>query len=921
MLIRICAAILLACSLIVSPAYAQTTPGTDVRGQILETSAGLPVVGAKIDLRRGESVVASTTTAADGGFVFHGVAPGSYSVFVSANGYQSSLIKGLIVEAGQAVVETRTALSPQKGELKEIYTATVYSTTALNTSSTINSTLSPSLITDQNYIRAGDALGNLPFVTRNTSSSLGDDEVLSLRGFDPTEGAALLDGHPLGPIGAYGTAYDYQLGQFWGFSNINVIYGSGATGLYSVPVLSGAVDFQTLNPTPTNHFKFTQGYGDLDHAMTAFSYTGTTGKLGFALAYGVQGTSGEIDQPVFQSGDLAGGNLKNCTGDPTNAAYIAANNADPTMGNGGVAPPSLLPQDLSACNYQVDGDYVNRNAIGKLQYQLDNKTAITATVYNATMYADSQGNGDTDFVPYAFQLAAANSIVSTGTNNFQLLNGQMTNCSSSTIAALSQASSGYSCLTPQQYASDFQGPQGGGTGRFHSGLSQDYHLRVTRSIGAGNLTLDGFIDNYDFINVKGPPPSKAEQDTFFTHGGVISDEFAGKTNDVSFGVDWLHQLHETNQQSSPIFGPPTVGYFITQTSYFIHDTYSPTSQLSIFANLSLERSYDTATTNFDPRLAFVFRPTNNDVFRIAGGRATSEPDPSLLSGGFQFSPSFANNQSFNPQQNCQPLVALGSGDSPYVKPEQANDLEAAYAHRFKNNITIEADAYDSIETNPILSAVYPLSIVPAGQLPPPSYFQAYAQALQGACLSGLTYSEASFGVSAPYNAGSAIYRGYNLSTKIPITRELTLTGGYSVQSAFYSGLNDDVLMNNTGLVNNQQFYEIPLQQANAGIEYNSKPGHWLAAMDAYYTGNNNGLNRGAYWTVNANASKTVDQITFNLGIQNLFNSAASQYGLIGYGQPQPQNQFGSPGQTPFEQGSEEYNLPYRQVWMTMTFSM
>ena len=295
MIIRFCAALLLACSLVCSPALAQAPgAGTTVSGRILETSAGLPVGGAHVELRRGSSVVAKTTTSADGSFSFSGVVPGTYSISISASGYQSAFVPVLPVEAGQPVVEIQTALVPGTTGLREIAAVSVNTHAALQTSATINSNLPPSIITDQNYARAGDALATLPFVTSSTSSALGDDESLSLRGFDPTESATLLDGHPIGPIGAHGSAYDFQVAQFWGFSNVSVIYGSGADGLYAVPVLAGAINFETINPTQQQHFSITQGIGDLGHQMPGVTLSDTIGHVGYAFAYGVNGTDGEL---------------------------------------------------------------------------------------------------------------------------------------------------------------------------------------------------------------------------------------------------------------------------------------------------------------------------------------------------------------------------------------------------------------------------------------------------------------------------------------------------------------------------------------------------------------------------------------------------------------------------------------------------
>ncbi len=895
MFLRICAAVLFVCMAALQPALAQTPAGsTTIVGRILETSAGLPVTGAKVDLRRNDAAIASTTTAADGSFTFGNVAPGSYSVFIDANGYQPTLVQGIVIESGLPRLEMQTALAPQTGNLKEIYTTTVNSRAALQTSATINNSISPQLLQNQNYFRAGDALGSLPFVTTSTSSSIGDDESLSIRGFDPTETATLLDGHPIGPIGAQGGGYDYQMAQFYGLSNIGVIYGSGATGLYGVPTIAGAVNFETLNPTPQDHVSYTQGIGNFGKLLSGLTITGTAGRLGYAAAYGVQGTDGQIGPSHTVQTGLLG----------TGADGCGPGNADTSSG-----VPTLRAADVAACSYLLSGAYTTRNFNGKLQYHIDSKTSIELTAFNASYYAESGGNGDTDYLPYEFQLANA-PVNNNGT--FTINNGTKitTNCSSTTVAVLNDSQAGYECLTPQQYASSFYGPAGGGVGRFHSGSNQDYDVRLSRRIGAGTLVLDGFIDNYNTLNVKGLPPSPAYNNVYLTHGGLIRDEFAGLKNDFAFGVSFQHQLHRYNQGTIGVF---PVGLTLGNTTYFVSDTYTPTDRLSLFGNFGFDRSQNTRTTNFDPRLSVVYRPTNNDVVRLTGGRSTSEPDPTLLTGGFQFTP-FSG--SFNAFNYCNgQLAQIGNGQSPNLEPERDNDFEAAVAHRFANNATVEVDAYDSIETNPIVGGVFPLSIVPAAQQPSAAFLAPYINNLNLTCGKGNVYSAANLGVGSSFNAGQANYRGLNASLKYPLNRQFTLQGGYTSQVAYYSGLSTDILANNSSLINGAQFYGVPTHTASLGLKYENRPGQVEVNLDAHYVGGNNSFNRPAYWFANANFQKTEGPITFNLGFNNIFNSAASLWGLVGEGVIAPTNQYGTP------QATEEFGLPYRQLMFTTTIKL
>jgi hypothetical protein len=933
---RICAATLLACTLAASPVLAQAPAGsTTISGRILETSAGLPVAGASVELRQGVNVVAKTTTKADGSFSFPGLAPGTYTIAITAAGYQAAVIPALPVEPGQASVQVQTALIPGTTGLRQIAVVSANTRAALQTTATINSNLDPQIITDQNYARAGDALATLPFVTASTSSSLGDDETISLRGFDPTESVTLLDGHPIGPIGAFGNSYDFQLAQFWGFSNTSVIYGSGAAGLYAIPTLAGAINFETINPTQQEHSSVTQGIGDLGHQLTGVTVTNTIGHVGYALAYGVDGTNGELTGNILQSNLLDGGQSR-CNSSPSAQTYIPLINASGGTFNGGALPPTIMAGDVNACNYNVTGDYLNRNFVGKVVGQLGPRTTLAATVYNASMWADSTGNGDTDFLPYKVALSSAQGAVASGPVNFTLPSGASTACTGATLAALSDGPGGYSCLTPQEFAGATYGPSGGGQSRYHAAQNQDYDLRLTQGIGPGNLVLDGYIDNYTFVNQKGPLNEYVQAasylDDYFTHGGVLRYELAKGKNDLAVGYSTIHQLFQGNDTpgysitpigaTSPIlvsFGPFTESDTITTNSYFLHDTWTPNGRFSMFADVNVERSYNTATTNLDPRLSFLYRITPNDIWRITGGRATSEPDPSLVTGGISFSPPVSSNPSFNPADTCGTagLVSLGSGASSLIKPESANDVEVALAHRFQNQATFEVDAYDTTELNPIVSGVFPLDVVPPSELPDAAYFAGYAGVLNTTC-GVTTYNMHSFGVSIPFNAGKAVYKGVNLQTKVPIVRGLEIDGNYAMQSAQYQDLQDNILINNGGLINGAQLYGIPVNTANAGVGYASLFGNWTARFDEHFVSSNNGFNGPSYWYATANASKTVGPITFNLGIFNVFGENSYPFGLIGLGTQAYYNQFNPPPTAPFEANNEQYFLPPRQYWLTTT---
>lgn len=885
-LIALVLALFAVCSPLVAAAQGASSA---ITGRILDTSNGLPIPAARIRLTKNGSQSGETTTDANGNFTLSSLAAGDYVVVISATGYQT-VSSPISISESNVTVSFQTAIAPQRGNLREIATVQSASRATLQTSATINSNISPQVIQQENFVRAGDALGTLPFVTASTSSSQGDDESLSIRGFDPTETATLLDGHPIGPIGAFGGGYDYQLAQFWGLSNVSVIYGSGATGLYGTPTIAGAVNFETLNPTQAQHMELQEGYGDLGKSISGLTATGTMGRFGYALAYGVQGTDGELGPaPILQSGLLGSG----------------ADQCGPAAVTAGL--PSIAPGDVSACTYTVSGAYLNRNALAKLSYNLGAHTHLLFDTYNNTMNADSSGNGDTDyFTPDYIKLTHPS-----GQNDKETLpSGATANCTNSYVVLTSAST--YTCYTSDQFASHFSGPAGGGNvGRMHAGMLQDYHGRVTQDLGPGQLILDGFVDNYHFFNFKGYG-SRYYNDDYLTHGGLVSYELAGKRNDASAGVYFQHQYHNTN---SGAFDGPFVGYTLQNTIYYLRDTYNASDKWTIYADLGLNRSYNTATSNFDPRLSVQYRPTGNDVLRVAAGASTSEPDPALLYGGF----SFGSVASFNGFSSCSQLASIGSGSTPTLQPEKAHDLEFSAAHRFKDQATLEVDAYDTVETNPILSGTFPLGVVPAGQLPDSSTLAQFVSKLQGDCgaITGQTYTTANLGVSTSFNAGQATYRGVNVSGKLPVVRNLEVNASYTAQSAFYSGIGVDILSNNTHLINDQQVLGIPGNQATIGLEYNNRASGFSSRIDDWYVGNNNSFNRPAYWYANGYVAQRVGPVTLNLGVYNIFNQSSSPYGLVGAGVYRPENQFGSGATTGLQQGSEEFGLAPRQFFFSL----
>jgi outer membrane receptor protein involved in Fe transport len=752
---------------------------------------------------------------------------------------------------------------------------------------------------------------------------------LSIRGYDSTETATLLDGHPIGPIGAFGNGYNYNVSPFWGISAADVVFGSGAAGIFGATTIAGAVNFQTLNPTPENHLSITQGTGSNLKLLTGLMGTGSFGKLGYAIAWGTQGTTGNFPGGYIQQTAL----LQTSVVNPGIGA--------PFRASAQASPP---PPDLTHANayngvnyYWVSGDYVQRNFVGKLVYDFSPKTALQFTSYSAQDWSNSTGNGDNDYQTFPYVLFGARQTLasikgSSGGANTILVNGAPRTCHD-TIAVLTDTPQGFTCMTPVQYALAFYGPQGGSIDRWRSLGNVDYDGRATQLVGAGTITVEGFIDAYNYNAVKGPGaaigpygPGPNFLNLYNNRGFLIGDDFPMSKNDFGFGYTWLRQVNSNGQFPYSLangttynafsFNPPL---YLATASYYAKDVWTPNDKFQAFGSFWVQRSLDTSSTHFDPRVTLMYRPDSSNVIRLTAGRSYSEPDPSLIA----FAPPIYGAPS---SINCPPatsgtgsLVSIASVANPQLQPETAQDLELAYGHRFNATTNVQADVYQSLESEALLNGNVPIVGFP-GITVPRDYIDKAITRLSSC--PGLHPTINNLAFTTTYNAAAGRYRGIVLSTNVGITRNVSFNAAFDVQSAEYLGIPTDIMISNTDLLDGGQIYGIPLRQGNTGIAYQDIHG-FGARLDATYIGGNNSWNRNPFWFANASVTKTSGPVTLNFGIYNLFNSAAQRYGYIGYGVYIPQNFWGfaqNGGATSgLEQSNEEYGLPFRSYWFTVKF--
>jgi outer membrane receptor protein involved in Fe transport len=876
-------------------ATAQSTSpnGTVITVTVIDVSSGLPVPGAAVDLYQGQQRSASATTRADGTAEFAGEPAGIYHVDVRAQGYGSGTSDDVAVPPGSANASIRTVL--QRSSLSAVGLREIGRVTSaqrgqgLQTSSTINADVSTERLVRQNYVRTGDALYVLPGVNLGSQdSAVGDDLSLNIRGIGSSETQVLLDGHPVGPFGAGGGSYNLQLSPIFALRNVEVIYGTGAQGIYGVDAIGGAVDLQLLNPTRTPQAQFIQGAGNQGKLETGVQATGTLNRLGYALESSTSGTYGQFAPGLrTQTGNLG---------------------------------PDISTPNLLANTYPVSAAYNLRDDLAKLTYAFSPKTNASFTFYGAYSYDDKTGNGDNDFVSYqeAYYNAQQGATVGQQIPYTDMTTPCPAYQNASTAAFPINTNSGVQCFNQSQFAQLTSGPAGGGQYRFQQQKLIDYTLRLNHQAGIHALSATAYTDDYSIAATRTLSPSESR---FVTFGFSAGDDIVGARNTFGFGLTGERQ-QVTGNNRGKLF--PSLGQ--ATTNYYLKDEYEISPRVTAFANAWFKQSSVERTTTFDPRLSIVARPTANDVVRLSAARADDFPSVAITGAVSNFTDPGAVNV------KCGDLTNIGSAPGEALLPEKADDIELAFGHRFHADSQIQVSLYDTNVRNQIINSQFILSQVPALMNDPLflTNLQGYLAKFNSLCPQYAANRLTSAGQLAPLatvstyaNAASGRYQGIELSGRVRFSPRFYADYAYDTQVAYQTGFSTFFLQNNGNVVPGNQIPGIPLHKASLGVDFNDGHGFELR-LDGFFVGDNNGYNRPSYTFFNGAATKRLGNTTLNLGIQNIFNQATQDYGLIGLGNYQPFNAVylaanaGSIPPSALAEGSERFGLAPRAILFTVT---
>lgn len=872
-----------------------TLTGT-VSGTVVDRDGSIPISGATVELTQGTTVIATTKADRFGVFAFKPVPVGTYALVVRAQGYGDVRSDAILISPGTMNLSLVMQRSRTAGGVRTLGRVTVSTHAAgLQTTTTIQAVANPQVMQATNQIRTAESLGRLPEVNLiGTSSSVGDDIAVDIRGLKNSETQAMIDGHPVGPLGVYpgsigggSGGFDYQVSPTFALENTLVTYGSGAVGLYGVDAIGGSIDMQTFNPTVLPHGAVQYGFGQYGKQTFALDATGTDQKIGYAFAYGSSGTYGNFPGSTNQQTGARGTNFS--------------------------------PSTITNTTYWVTANYQLRNALGKIRYNFSPSTSLALTGYTATSWDDKSGNGDNDNITpeYVAFHHPANCTAPGG------VPGQtITLTPPNTPPAVTQ------CVPQQQYILMASGPSGGGPLPWQALTDQDYHARFLTTAGKNQIVADWFTDNYIqnkerasqcpgecdptaiangtqiFLN----PNTSITNPVYRTFGGLVSDDIYSGKNDLGFGVYQQRQYttgFSWNGGAVPAQSA-LAALYTRVTSYFVRDAYTPTQQLSLFLNM-WEKNSLIGGWSFDPRMTVLYRPDPADVIRLTGGGSSADPAA--------IAPSLGSVGGITPG-NCQ-QITVGTLPSPGELPEKATDTEASLAHRWLADTITQFTAYDTNVRNTIFEALVPAA--PYTSLlnfyGGPGYITAVLNKVNSTCSPALT--TANLFITTNLNLASARARGYEINQRWRANPHLLFDGYWDVQSTTIFDAPDSLLMNNVTLIPGSQIPGIPLHKWGAYINATNDAGGEVY-LDYTQYDSNNSYNRTAYGIATLALSQQVAKHTWvNLGVSNLFNQAVDIYGRIGRGVFYAENQFGT-DTSAVQQGTERFGLAPASLQFTVT---
>jgi outer membrane receptor protein involved in Fe transport len=647
-------------------------------------------------------------------------------------------------------------------------------------------------------------------------------------------------------------------------------------------------------PTAKAHYSFDIDHDSYGGTSTNVSATGTIdrGRLGYALAYGIDGTPGPLNNYRVPGAatEVAGGSSATINGVPYCGKASLGTSCFQSAGAGptNVVGLPTFGVGLYACCDALSSQYLARTELAKLRYAFSDQTSLSVAYLGAqssAAYAQTFAYPGITFTPpagYAGSIAAHTAIpLAFDTYSPYTLATTQGLLESELRTSVGNDSLLFRYYTGANNSNDYNVAFGGA-------YTVSTHVWGGLPNAAGGATY--YNDTPATISVTGAGTSQPAQD----HFDGISGEFdipAGN-NLYTLSLDrtrhnsYAASLYDLSSQDTTQI-PSGSSQAFTTASLRALLALSPKINLNV-ANYFIDYKThytadggatwsDSASAFYAPRLALTYRVTPRSVARLSLGSSIAPPYLALVT-----------TQGGAPQPNVEgdPSYYTETKNTGKISPESAFGYDLGFDQRVAHDTAVSGDVYLT---------------------------QLHGQFLTSTTAQG-TYTGTSgvnAGFTAPLfvqeaqNLGSSRYDGIELS----IHRTPLLGFGYRVQGslmrayayALPAGFYDTANGKNTtnlGVIPNINFQptgltfngisngRIPYATGYAELNYRKKRAFYL--VGATYYGSNNAFNEPAFAVVNATARYDIAQHTsFQVSANNVTSAYSTAWGSLQGGIPAP----------------------------------
>jgi outer membrane receptor protein involved in Fe transport len=387
-----------------SPAAAAQSAGT-VQGSIKDNS-GAPVANARVALRG--PVSQSTTSDTSGNFSFTGLPAGLYTLTATSPGHETATQPDITVVTGQT--QTLAIVMPviTFQSVRTIASVRAVGRGTFNTTPASVSVVSSQTLIDQAQPQVMKVLNETPGIvaslpqTSANGAAPGAITFPNIRGALSFETASLVDGHPVS-VGSFGDYVTTFLNPFM-LQDIEVVKGPGANAPEVNYAIGGTVNFVTKNPTYQPSVVYQFGADNWGSAILNFSYSNTSGRLGYVFAYSSNDLESNVSNAsVFVSPQSPQQGIFGFNG--VSGTAFGFNDVFPTPPVPGTVSTNTNAYNLVACCQQMSAVlFENQSELAKLRYQLSPASFLTFA-YLGSQTRTNQAANTGDITHSTFSLA------------------------------------------------------------------------------------------------------------------------------------------------------------------------------------------------------------------------------------------------------------------------------------------------------------------------------------------------------------------------------------------------------------------------------------------------------------------------------------------------------------------------------------